>query len=180
MSILARTADATPIDGAVRRMSRPRPYARHVRLIPVAIAGTTMLVVAALTGCSSTHTCVDYISLDTPAAMAKEATIVVTGARIGTTDDVSIYGVQAHVHFVRIDSVLKGDAKIGTTLTVVSLPMTCNADGTYPHGDQLDVVGEAEFFVRDAGADDSNRVTTLTPDAGVVKIPDGGPLPWSP
>ncbi len=47
-----------------------------------------------LTGCSSSSgTCVDYISLDSPRAMAKEANLVVTGMQIGTDDDVTIYGV---------------------------------------------------------------------------------------
>lgn len=147
-----------------------------MRRLPIIIAALTFLV-GTVTGCTyaGMHECVDYISLGTPAAMAQEATTVVTGARIGTADDVRMYGESAHVHLVRVDSVLKGTATVGKTLTVISLPQTCSS-AAYPNGDQMDVAGEAEFFVRN----DGDRVTTLTPDAGALAIPAGGALPWAP
>lgn len=130
---------------------------------------------------TSSGVCVEWVSFASPAEAMADATLVVTttgpAASAGT---VEIFAVDAAVHRVDVDGVLKGaDVTAGDSLDIVSTPVTCAPGGIYPNGDPLDAAGPLVLFLhRDEGSD---KWRTFTPTQGVVSIEDGKvPTVWPP
>ena len=109
--------------------------------------------------------------------MAEAATVVFIGEELETAGTATSMSVQATVHRIRVDTVLKGELANGTEIEVASVPDGCSGTGSfYPEGDPLDVEGEAQFFLSGV----SDEWTSLTPFAGAMEVPASGELPWQP
>ena len=134
------------------------------------------LAASALTGCA-TASCGGWVHYESPADLARDATLVVVGVASETDETVRLMGVTAAVHEIVVEQVLKGELD-ELTIGVGSTPDACSYDDStyYPEGDPLDIDGRAEFFLttREGG------LATLTPFQAAIPIPEGSELPWDP
>jgi hypothetical protein len=127
---------------------------------------------AALAGCSTSETCVDWVHYDTTAAMAKESRLIVTGRITGEVASTTLYGARAPIYRVKVDRVIKG-VHDGKTLEVISTPETCGDTVT----DQMKVSGKRTFelFL----FKDNERWRTITAYQGVLPV-GNKELPYHP
>ncbi len=141
------------------------------------IVAATALAVAttALTGCTRTGQCVDYVHYENTTAMAEAAGLVVVGHQRATDEVIEHNNARVTVHEVVVDSVPLGELE-HTTIDVVSPPGGCYDFGVTITGGILGVEGAAEFFLEPFGG----RWLTLTPTQGVEPATVGEPLPWDP
>ena len=136
-----------------------------------------LLATSVLSGCVTSMSCAGWIFFESPADLAKDARLVVVGESENTGETVQLMGVQAAVHEIAVEEVLKGELD-GDAIRVASTPDACSAvEGTYyPEGDPLAVDGPAEFFIYYH----EGVWRSPTPFQGAIPIPDDGILPWDP
>ena len=141
------------------------------------LAVISLLGTAALSGCMSVQGCAGWHFYDTPADLARDARLIVIGESTDTGETMQVMGVQAAVHEIAVDEVLKGELD-EETIRVASTPDACSGvEGTYyPQGDPLAVEGPAEFFIMYH----EGVWRSPTPLQGAIPIPEDGVLPWDP
>lgn len=145
-----------------------------MRVARLAGAVVVLALAQSLTACTTEHVCVSPHWYDSVDELADDADLVVTGQVIGTDGTERLYALDATVHVVEVDRVLKGDIEAGE-LRVVSTPETCSGGrGLYPDGDPLDTDDEVQMFLHR----DKTFWRTQTSLQGVVPIPADGTLPW--
>jgi len=150
-----------------------------MRLLQLAGVG---LLLAALTGCGpelQVTTCRDYVSFEgDPSALAESSDLVFVG-EVLASDGLTLFNeVDAATYRVRIDEVLKGEFN-DSEIRVVSVPDGCTTAGEaaeYSDGDQLDIDGDAQFFLRET----DGSWTTFSPFEGVFPVDSNGELYWDP
>lgn len=142
-----------------------------MRYIIVAI----VLVATALTGCTRTSQCVDYVGYENAAAMAEAADLVVVGDVTATDEVIDSYSARLRVHRVEVRKVLKGQLD-ESMIDVVAPPGGCFDTGTTIETDILDLDGAAELFLIKL----EDRWVVLSPDQGAEPATDPDVLPWDP
>lgn len=58
---------------------------------------------------AASETCIDWIHFETPQAQFDHAALVLIGKPVRADGETHIYGYQANVHLLEVETVLKGD-----------------------------------------------------------------------
>lgn len=149
---------------------------------PIRLIAIASLAVAAtlLSSCSNAspsggEECVSWMDVSDPQVAYDEADAVVLGRSSSTGATTPMHGVDAAVHEVEVEQVVKGELAPGS-VRVASTPTTCTAGGAYPDGDPLGRDGDVIVFLR---APESGDVWSLiTPLDTVLPAPEDGTLPF--
>lgn len=138
----------------------------------VCIGALTLLITGlGLGGCSLMPTsgiCVSWAYIETPQDALNDSTLTIVGQPQSTDQTLDLLGEPAAVHKVEVQQVLKGDASVGDTLSVISTPVTCTGDEVYRDGDPLDTQDTLVFFLIKAEEHDEWR--TISPLQGVLAV----------
>lgn len=142
------------------------PGSRRSVLSGAIVAGLLLPLAA----CSTTTTCVDWVSYATPQDAYDDADLVVLGTPGPVTGGADMFGLRVPVHGFDVEDVLKGTSP--ADLSVAQAPVTCSAEGGE---DALADGGRVVLFlVRESGV-----YRTLTPSTGILPLDEGEPLPFS-
>jgi len=139
-----------------------------------------VLAVAALAGCTAgpfeSHTCVDWVSFDSPADAMEHADAVVAGRLVEQSGSTTMYGEAAPQWTIAVDEWLEGDGE--DEIEVVSTPATCEAS---PPPDPFAALQDADRVIVFLHDDPDVGWRSITPWQGIVPAgPDGGlPEVWS-
>ena len=142
-------------------------------------AGIVGLLTCGLaSGCSllppaTSETCVDWVRFETPQAQFDHAALVLIGKPVRADGETLIYGYEANVHLVEVETVLKGDPG-PPPLRIASMPPTCSAGVSYPDGDPLERSRRMLIFA----TKQEGGWFTQTPAQGAVPFETGKPLPF--
>lgn len=138
--------------------SRPRIGAATLVAAAVASMG--------LTGCT-THACVSWTAYDSVEQAFEDAEAVVVGELRETGKTERVYGVQASVHEMDVQRVVKGNVEMGEMIRIASTPITCSGNEVYPDGDPLATQLESVVFLT---SDEAKAWRTLSPFESVHPV----------
>lgn len=161
-------------------MDRSAGYGYFQRVRKLMVSAVVGLLVCVLTAACSllpeprSEVCADWIHFETPQDQFKNATLVFVGTPGDTDGETSIYGYQAKIHLVDVESVYKGDPEPGP-LRIASMPLTCTGGISYPEGDPLD--GHRRMLIY--ATRQNGYWFTMTPAQGAVPFEQGEKLPFS-
>lgn len=124
----------------------------------------------------TSESCVSWVDVADPQRAFDEADAVVIGTAQPTGDTTEMLGVDATVHELAVDDVIKGDLGKQTSLRVASTPVTCSGGGSYPDGDPLVVAGPVIVFLHTP--DGGEAWSLITPFDTVLPLPADGSLPF--
>lgn len=145
-----------------------------------AAALAAVLGVTVLGGCTTSETCVDWVSYDDDEARAADSDLVADVRVVERDGTEQMFGSEANAWTVEVEDVLSplGDAEIrdGDRLRVVATPVTCSEE-SYPDGDPLDVDGVVRVYLTDADASGTDGIadgswSLITPYDGVDPVDD--------